>query len=515
MKCICSALVFSKEWWRDFTEQIGIPTTNSYFAIYCILVLGLLGMSLTRVDKRLPKIIFVILMGGLEFYYFGFFEPNPDWFLSTNINWLQRLLTIPIIVTILTVQCILTDEVFLADSLVGERRIAANNGICLSPLLLSALIAFLVYLCHKWTESLFLSNLIGYTGLLFILVVTSRLIQVKRLGNSSYLLFFVSMISLCGLIITMSFIVWTGILTLIVYIVVSSRNDSQKVFYTIKLKAEEGNMKCMHRLGNFYLNGSGIPKDECKAVECFQKAAENGEVKAYNDLARCFLKGMGVAADKEIALEYARKSMSLGCDEAKDTIGDIYFEQAKCFRDGSGVEKDTQKAMSLFEKAGEYGNSKAYNSLAKFYLQGIGVPIDGGKGLELAMKSYEMGNKKACSTISTYYRMGKFIPEDHVNGHKWDLIGAKAGNILCQIRLGIDYEKGYGVAKNEREACCWYKKVADNNEACQEDRGMASYRYGVLIGILGNQQKGKSYIRQAQKLGNKTAIDNGDKYLNS
>lgn len=509
-----SELVLSKEWWDVLTGQLCIPSTYSSFPIYMIFIFGLMGMALFRIKRRIPKILFVVLMGALELYYFGCFALQPDWFLSSDVIWLQRIITVPTLVTILTTQSLLTDDIFLADSLDGEQRRAADTGICFSPLLLTAVYGIITIIIVKWLKSYYFAVIVGYIALICIIGVIARLIQVKRLGNISILLFLVSIISLSGILITSSYCIWTGVITLFAYISFSSKRRMRSVAYSIKLRADSGDSDSIFRMGRIYLIGDGIPKDEIKAVEYFQKSAEKGNAKAYKELSDCYLKGKGVSIDKIRAIELANKSLELGCTEAKKTLGDIYFEQAKDYRDGIGVLKNEQKAIDLFWKSTEFENTKAYNALARCYLSGMGVPEDGSKGLELAMKSYEMGNKNACAIIGTYYRMGKFIPEDHVNGHKWDIIGAQAGNVLCQMRLAIDSHRGYGVPINKREACRWYKKVADNKDADKKDRGMASYRYGVLIGCLGNELEGKEYIRKAQKLGDKTALENGDKYLN-
>lgn len=509
-----SVLVLSKEWWMELASQLDIPSFYSDFPVYCIFILGLMGLALLRMKRRVPKIIFVICMGALELYYFGYYALHPDWFLSSDVLWLQRLITVPTLVTILTTQCLLTDEVFLADSLEGDQRQAADTGICFPPLILTAAYSILVFIIIEWTKSYTFAVIIGYIALLFIVGLIARLIQVKHLGSVSTILFFVSIISLSGILITFSFCFWTGVITLFTYIIISSKRGMRSAAYSIKLRADSGDLESIYRMGRIYLIGDGIPKDEKKAVEYFQKSAERGHAKAYKELAECYLKGEGVLVDKDKALELASKSLEMGCSEAKNTLGDIYYEQAKDSRDGKGVIKDERKAINLFWKSTEYNNTKAFNALARCYLSGTGVPEDGKKGLELAMKSYEMGNKDACAIIGTYYRMGKFLPEDNVNGHKWDIIGAQAGNVLCQIRVGIDFHRGYGVAVNKSEACRWYKKVADNKDADKKDRGMASYRYGVLIGSLGNESEGKEYIRKAQELGDKTALEEGHKYLN-
>lgn len=199
--------------------------------------------------------------------------------------------------------------------------------------------------------------------------------------------------------------------------------------------------------------------------------------------------------------------------EAAGGNSEAMVKLGRKIKNGEVRDKSIEDAVSLFREAMSKGNAKAYNALARCYLGGTGVPLDGPKALELAMKSYEMGYIHACETIGTYYRMGKFIPIDHVNGHKWDMIGTEK-NVLCQIRVAIDYAEGQGgVVKNENKAAYWYKKVADNRKVNRKDRGYASWRYALLIGGLGNIPEGKKYIRQAQDLGYKRAIEVGDDFL--
>lgn len=508
-------IVLSKEWWKDLLSFLNLSSTTSNIPMYIILALALFGFILIRFRLRIVKILFVIAMGLIELYYFGYYEPDPGWFFSLNVTWYMKLLACTIIVSTLTIQSKLTNDIFISDSLEGDQRKAAGGDICFVPalyyLLLLAIINFI-----SWIGSNILAIIFGYPAFLSAYgLLIYYIIKIKHFGNISLFLICVSIISISGIFITMSYFIWTGVITVIV-LLFAIRNEESEA-YTAKIKAENGDINSFYNIGWYYLNGYGVPKDKHKAVEYLKKAADNGNAKAHNELAKCYLNGIGLTVDLQKAFEHAKKSWDMGYEKGKKTIGDIYYEQAKRYRYGKeeiGIIKDEQKAIGFYELSGKYGNAKAYNSLAMCYLLGKGVAKDGQKALVYAIKSYEMGNKNACETIGTYYRMGEFIPVDHVNGHKWDIIGAQYGNITCQTRIGIDFQNGYGTPENKREACKWYKMVADNKEASQKDRGMASYRYGVLIGILGDKTEGKYYIRQAQSLGNEIAIRYGNKYLN-
>jgi preprotein translocase subunit SecG len=110
---------------------------------------------------------------------------------------------------------------------------------------------------------------------------------------------------------------------------------SPQQLYENSLKYYEGNEETknlQYNLGVMYAQGRGVPKDERKAVELYQKAADQGFAWAQNNLARM-------------------------------------YEQ------GRGVPKDERKTVELFQKAADQGFAGAQYELAlRRYLQSYGVP---------------------------------------------------------------------------------------------------------------------------------------------
>jgi TPR repeat protein len=99
----------------------------------------------------------------------------------------------------------------------------------------------------------------------------------------------------------------------------------------------------MHRVGR-----GGVPKDDHKAVEWYQKAAEQGHAGAQYILGHMYADDAdgGVAKDERKAFAWYQKSAEQGNPAAQGRLGDMY-------RDGRGVAKDERKAAEWHQKAAE------------------------------------------------------------------------------------------------------------------------------------------------------------------
>ena len=509
-------LVLSKNWWRRLANKTGITDTNNNSPLIAIFILTVVGLILLNKKYRLLKMSLVVIIGILEIYYFNF-HTDSIWFYEGESSWYVKLFALCLIVATLVIQCKLTDEILIDDSLDGDKRYAADSGMISVIIIAIAAIAwFLQYAVSSWLGLPTPALIVGYLSLIVIIVLLARLIKVNQVGNYFIICLLCTFISLSGVIVTMFYCWGTGIIAFLISFVISSKNNQRSVVYANKIKAEEGDIDSVYKLGRHYLNGtSGLAINPQKAVECFKKVAENGNARAYIDLAECYLTGRGVSKDWLKAIDLGKKSLRMGNEDAKTFLGILYYDRGKAYHEGNGLPHDEEKAVEMYKISGEYGYAKAYSSLSRRYMEGIGVQMDGNKGLEMAMKAYNMGYINACVNISAYYRMGKFIPEDYVNGHKWDMIGAKAGIPVCQIRVAIDYEQGYGgVQKNYTEAARWYKKVIDNNKTIKKDLGYACWKYASMQFSLGNDSEGEYYVRKAASHGNKHAQDLLDAYNN-
>jgi TPR repeat protein len=61
--------------------------------------------------------------------------------------------------------------------------------------------------------------------------------------------------------------------------------------------------------GRTYRDGTGVAKDDVKAVECFQAAADLGNIEAMSDLGFMYFQGRGVPKDPEQGGQWVAKAL--------------------------------------------------------------------------------------------------------------------------------------------------------------------------------------------------------------
>lgn len=108
--------------------------------------------------------------------------------------------------------------------------------------------------------------------------------------------------------------------------------------------------------GLAYFKGSGVAKDDVKAVEYFLRAANAGNAMAQHDLAYMYSVGQGVEKDEEKAFDWVKKSAEQGNSIAQDDLGVMYG-------DGRGVPQDLVQSYRWIALSARQGNAQAINDL--------------------------------------------------------------------------------------------------------------------------------------------------------
>jgi TPR repeat protein len=134
------------------------------------------------------------------------------------------------------------------------------------------------------------------------------------------------------------------------------------------------------------------------------------------------------AGDHKAAYEAWLPLANRGDVAAMRNIGHLY-------RWGQGVEKDIAQAIHWYRLASEKGFSRAQANLAAIYLQGDeGTPVN------------------------------------YDEAHKWFAAAAVQNLAVAQYNLGLMYELGLGVEKNEARALGWYNLAAKSGQPEAIDR---------------------------------------------
>jgi len=188
-----------------------------------------------------------------------------------------------------------------------------------------------------------------------------------------------------------------------------------------------------------YENGKGVPQDEKKAIELYQRASDMKNANALVHLGDFYENGKGVPQNLEKAIELYQRAF----DEYKNAPSDRsvmpkpmfmvskkdysehLFKFGLCYEKGTGLPKDDSKAFLFYQLASNLGNKNAMLNLGIFYENGITVP----RNMEKAAQLYQ---------------------------------GAFSEFPDASFRLGLCYERGEGVQKNEVQAKYYYRRAANS-----------------------------------------------------
>ena len=242
----------------------------------------------------------------------------------------------------------------------------------------------------------------------------------------------------------------------------------------LKSKAEDGDVQAQLALAKAYHLGEGVPKDEEKAVQWWEKAAEHGNVFAQVRVGEVYSLGAGVPKNYTAAVRWWKKAAEQGDVTAEGNLGTAYGL-------GMGVPKDEVESVRWHTKAAENGNAASQFSLGMFYLQGTGVPKDEAEGVKWLRKSADQGNAAGEFWLGATYDSGAGVAKDTAEALRWYRKAGDQGYAAAQYNLGQAYNLGNGVEKDTAEAARWWQKAAEQGLAkAQYNLGLA-YHDGMGV----------------------------------
>ena len=267
-------------------------------------------------------------------------------------------------------------------------------------------------------------------------------------------------------------------------------------------------------LGERYLSGNVVDKDEKKAVELFEKAANQNSDMGMLKLADCYKKGVGVTQDNAKAFSLYEKSANMDNSEAMIALSDMYTE-------GNGVEKNISKALYWKEKLAFKGNLNAQ----KFILANQSVEYEKAditadeaykKGRDSYMeKSYEwakfcferaisLGSKDAMFDYAKWLYEGNGITKDCNKAVEFLTLLGEENNVNAQKLLRTIYKENNGVAPDIKKEMYWASKAAENGDI--DSQVSLAYAYQNGIGVKKNKKLSFAMYEKAAEQGNQEAI---------
>ncbi len=305
-----------------------------------------------------------------------------------------------------------------------------------------------------------------------------------------------------------------------------------------ELSAKENIPEAHCEIGEMYLYGNGVQKDNeiaaewfdsafelgyAKAIylkaaiyqentdlynviECTKKAADAGYAQAQCEMGVYLLKGLEgyFDIDQFEAFKWLQKSAEQGLASAQYNLG-------YCYKYGYGVEPNQQLAeqwylkaaaqnhvMSYYElgisyydlheydlaiewlrKGSEEGNLKSAFALANILAE-FG---DYSEAFELFLYAAEEGHMYAQELLANYYIDGLGVEKDDSKGVYWHTKSAEQGNGTSMTALGYACENGISVPVDLEQALYWHQ-LALENDTEEYDYSLQSYfRLMLLLGI--------------------------------
>ena len=240
----------------------------------------------------------------------------------------------------------------------------------------------------------------------------------------------------------------------------------------IQAGAERGSIQQEIELGNAYLVGRGVARDEKQAAYWYEKAANFGDPVAQEQIGYFYQVGFGVKRDPFRAVQWFERAVAGGLVTAKVNLGVAYLW-------GSGVQKDPGFAAQLFREAAQKGSGLGACYLGNLYFSGLGVT----KSASDALHWFELGSRM--HNVPAKFDLALvLIQQPDLAGHQRAIRllheSAAAGYVPAKHRLGLELIRTPDFSRSPNEGITLLEEAAADG----------FWRSSIVLGILSRDGKG-------------------------
>jgi hypothetical protein len=222
----------------------------------------------------------------------------------------------------------------------------------------------------------------------------------------------------------------------------ADKGDFATAAKLLTAEAEKGNVEAMTAVAEFYGAGRGVTASPETAVKWLSKAADAGSHQAQTTLAGLLFQGApGLPKDTERARFLLQQAAEAGYSPAQYQAG-VLAESAV---DTKSREPNWKECRDWYEKAAAAGNPDGLLAMVRFYDMGLGGAPDPEKGTESCLAAARAGSVVAMNEMGVRYQRGTGIRKDNVAAIGWFTVATQNGLPSAFINLGNCYETGNGV----------------------------------------------------------------------
>ena len=199
--------------------------------------------------------------------------------------------------------------------------------------------------------------------------------------------------------------------------------DWDSAYSLLKNKELQGDAAAIAVLGEFYINGIGIPEDVEMGIEMLKRAIDAGCAEATGTLATLYLQGEKVPTNERLAINYIKQGADMGNSVAMGKMASVYLY-------GSYGVQDNRIALEWAQKAAKLGDPLGMECLAdpfeEFNLHpGYGMLEE---AYFWACKGVEKGDLDCHMLVAWFYEMGNVVNQDYDMAYKYFRIAADNGH---------------------------------------------------------------------------------------
>jgi len=257
-------------------------------------------------------------------------------------------------------------------------------------------------------------------------------------------------------------------------------------------KASDGDCApALVNLGYAHDLGMGVPLDQTRAAEFYQRAAELGNPVAAYNLGRKYFTGTnGLPLDWAASQKYLQRAAEDGLLAAQHLLGQLLLEQGKSAEalvwfnlaaehgyipsmyslatllhyGGKGITQNLPKAVQWYQRAAAEDFVPAQFQLAILFDHGPGVQ-NSILAESFLRKASERGHREAQYMLGEYYYRGRVVPVDLTEAYRWWSLASASGLEVAtvarrqveRILSGADLERGRRLVTEFRPVASTYK----------------------------------------------------------
>jgi TPR repeat protein len=247
---------------------------------------------------------------------------------------------------------------------------------------------------------------------------------------------------------------WLGVLLL-------DRGQPREALQTLQHAQAAGSLEASAQLGIVYAQGlAGVPRDEARAAEFFERAAAGGHRRAALNLGILYLRGQGGRHDLVQARAWLEKAASGDDAYALYALG-------RAMEESEGTAPaDPIRAADLYRRAAEKGHPLAELRYGLALAEGSGTKRDFAGAQRWLLTAHADGVPEAALAMGDITAHMPASRDKAVNekivqsAFAWYSNAANAGVPSAQFKLANAYLGGSGTARDLAQAVFWYGRAA-------------------------------------------------------